>query len=251
MAKSTNALAVVPVVMLAALSVALVLFAPSCDGYEDQTIALANACPMATSLLGSPIARVTWGYQPGTKKGKGSSATFVQDVLVKGTQRSGTIEVNARRLDDVWTIRTALLEADGQTIELTRCGTYTSARLFEKRSMTGQVDATTGSAPVQKGEICHFAIKAEDDFVLCRATVECGAKRFYGETEKLGFNLCGYVATGPSTKALVALDTDRRRGRSEPTLHFDERTKQLQIESMQASPTPAWTVKIGITDTSR
>lgn len=232
------------VVLLVAFLGGLIFFAPSCDGYEQDVVALAKSCPMAVEHLGPTIERDMWGYQPGSSSGRSGNRFVKQDVLLKGNKSSGSVEINALKHSNVWTIRTAVLHVAGKEIELTRCGVYMNYKMPSPRTFQGSVTSTEGGAPVKKGDKCSMTIQSTNDGEECRAQVDCGGKLIYGSTKDLGFNLCGYVATGQSTKALVVLDTDRRLGRSEPTLKYDERTKIAQLESEHTTGDQKWSVSL-------
>jgi len=233
----------VPALAVALGFLFLVFMAPSCNGFEDDTVRLVNACPQATKVLGGTVERRKYGLQTGSssRKRSGGNQWAKQDVLVRGPSGDGVVSVDAMYHSGVWTIRTALLHAGGEAIEVTRCGTQTPARLVGTRRFSGRVTGRTGAAPVGDADLCELSVESKNDGELCRAVITCAGKAVYGAKDTLGFNLCGYVATGASTKALVILDEDRRLGRNEPTLRYDERTRIAKLESEQAG---AWSATL-------
>jgi hypothetical protein len=233
----------IALVLAVAGIVLLILFSPSRDGYEDDVLATARACPLAMDALGQPLERRMWGLQTGHASGHSQRRRFVtQDVLVRGPKAEGTITVDAYFHDSRWTVRTAVLRAGSRDIELTRCGWHTPAKLQGKRTITAHVKAATGSAPAAVGQACTMQVERTNDGEECRAVVECAGKAIYGATPQLGYHLCGLVAT-PQGNALVGIDTDRRYSRTEPTMRFDERTGEIALGSEKA---PDWSLTLAM-----
>jgi hypothetical protein len=222
------------------------LFAPSCEGFEDDAITALNACSLAAEALGGKGERVDWGFQLNSSKTKrGQQVRHSKtDVLVRGPKGDGHLDVDAVRVEGLWSLRKAELRVGGRTIEITRCGEATSATLDAPRTFTGKVKETTPSTPAPVGAPCTVQVKHEYDQVVCRAEVECGGQKLYGATPELGFHFCGYVATGRTTKALVALDRDRRRPRDESELWLDERRGRVELVSQKGRDDWALTIEL-------
>lgn len=246
--RSTGAkLWVLYVLGVAALVAGPALFAPSCEGFEDDALKTMNACSLAAEALGGEGKRVDWGLQLNhTKNKKGQKVRHAKtDVLVRGPKGEGRLDVDAVRVDDLWSLRAAVLHVGGRSIEITRCGEATSATLDAPRAFTGRVKEATPTTPAPVGAPCSVRIEHKYDQVVCRAEVECGGQKLYGATPELGFHFCGYVATSRTTKALVALDRDRRKPRDESELWLDERRGRVELVSRQGRDDWALTIELG------
>lgn len=221
---------------------ALILFAPSCDGYEDDVIAMVRACPLAAEALGANPERRRLGIQLGSSSGRGSKRWVKQDVLVRGARAEGTVEVDAHRHQNIWTVRTAVLRAGAgsRPIELTRCGFFSPRKMQGKRMFSGIVKAASQHTSIRPGDACRIEIQRTNDGEECRATVECKGAVLYGSTPENGYNLCGFVETQDRSLALVALDMDRRLSDTEPTLRFDERTGELALATNNGGAGKPW-----------
>jgi hypothetical protein len=240
--KRGSGLAVGGFIVLAALLFFVIGFTPSCQGYEDRVVEMANACPLAVKALGGRIERRTIGWSPSSSSGRGSIRTVGLSIPVRGPKGDGSIDVDGLEFRDERpaALRSAILEVGRQRVDVRHCGAPSAARLWSPRSFSGNVTSARGPAPFAVRDACTVTIAPTKTLFPCRASFTCGGKRVL-DAEGDGYIPCAHVVTGPETSALVGKTTDVDCRCNEPSVDFDERRRSVQVAARDGK----WALSIG------
>lgn len=112
---------VLTVLLVAAFVIVVSQMVPRCGGAYDVAIDRLNNCPAAVDLLGDNISGRT-GVACGSTETHGSGWGHSQWTMpVGGDQGRGSLQWAAERHAGQWTILRAVLEVDGQSVDVLSC----------------------------------------------------------------------------------------------------------------------------------
>jgi hypothetical protein len=198
------------VLLVAAFVIVISQMVPRCGGAYDVAIDRLNNCPAAVDLLGENIGGRA-GISCGSTETHGSGWGHSQWTMpVGGDAASGSFQWAAERHAGQWTILRAVLEVDGQSVDVLSCadaaaiddgsaaadGASTPLREIDVRipkdleALTGAVERrgkvrlAEGVDGVAKGDRCTLFVRPNPAFPAssphnCRILVSCGEHVVY------------------------------------------------------------------------
>lgn len=132
------------VLLVAAFVIVISQLVPRCGGAYDVAIDRLNHCPAAVDLLGENISGRT-GIACGSTETHGSGWGHSQWTMpVGGDAGSGSFQWAAERHAGQWTILRAVLEVDGQSVDVLGCAD--AAAVDEPHAAAPEGDAAPPSA---------------------------------------------------------------------------------------------------------
>ena len=139
------------VLLVAAFVIVISQLVPRCGGAYDVAIDRLNSCPAAVDLLGENIAGRT-GIACGSTETHGSGWGHSQWTMpVGGDHGHGSFQWAAERHAGQWTILRAVLEVDGQSVDVLSCA---DAAAVDSSSAAPAPDA--GSTPPSLAPDVHI-----------------------------------------------------------------------------------------------
>ncbi|MBX7192297.1 MAG: cytochrome c oxidase assembly factor 1 family protein [Sandaracinaceae bacterium] len=212
--------------------------APSCMGFDEPTLRAIEACPQATAILGSPVSEGWMGLSCGNAKTVNDHGRASWTFPVTGPRGSGSVDVQARRRNGVWTLQRGILTTDQGTVDIVNCTAAGAGGTISAVTRTGSVTSVIGQAGVAVGDACTVSVIPTGESQNCRVEVRCGSAALYGATQSTGWLNCGLDATG----AVVAHDTDPTPNGGDPTL--DLRLGEHTVVITDQTQAGSWAVQL-------
>lgn len=237
MARLRNALLGLPMVVLVVLGVgAATPFLATCGGHDEEVTQALLRCPRAVELLGDDAHPAKLGLACGSTKTSGASGNASWNLPYTGSKGRGTVSFRAWKDRDVWELDAAVLEADGETIDLLRCGGPGPARNAggggDGQIVQTNADAATASfdgkvirsnhPTILSGSTCKGTIKRERGATTAAVTVTC----------KGGVGESGGAQPPPGDVALYDGEAGYKMEVGDPSRRDDDR---MEIEDAKTS----------------
>jgi hypothetical protein len=187
--------------------------APSCIGFEEPTLRALEACPIAVSMLGSPITRSAVGMSCGNAETGDTSGEASWQFPVHGSRGSGSVSVDAVENESVWRVRRLELTVGDRTIDALFCGEIATPESVRPMRLNGTATVVVGTSGVAVNDACSIDIRRGEDPFPCRVEVRCGSRVIYG-AGSTGWTQCGPDRQGSFT----VRDRDGTANGGDPTL---------------------------------
>jgi hypothetical protein len=231
-------------VVLAALA-GVFLFgrAGACMGFEEVALQRLNACPLAVSLLGSPIESTFLGLSCGSASTEGSFGKASWMLPVAGPTASGSYKVVMEKRGGPWILLEGYLNAGDQEVDVAQCVLSAGGMgVSERRQQAGTVVSTMGEPPVAKGASCNVVIGPGGGPFGCRIEITCDGKLLYGG-ENRGYLHCRQeLAPDGGLPMVSAQDNETTAVSGDPMLDLRERKGEILVSDQ--SPSGMWGVTI-------
>lgn len=170
-------------VVVVVLGLMLTPFCATCGGHDEALTELMRRCKRATDLLGEDLHPARMGLACGSTEVSGDRGNASWSLAYTGEKGRGSVDFSAEKRLDTWKIQYAVLEVDGETIDLVACapGAPTSgARLAQTNAdgVTGSFDgkvARSSHPTIAVGFTCTGSLARERGSATATVKVTCAA----------------------------------------------------------------------------
>jgi hypothetical protein len=216
---------------------------PSCMGFGDPALVIANQCTAATSVLGTPITQSFVGISCGNAETEDDDGNASWSFPVSGPRGRGTLDVQGIERSGRWQFGSLVLNAGGRSIDLVACASGGTGDLVAvtHREQHGTVSMIVGEPGVATGAACIVTVDPSDGAQSCRVSVVCGERTLYGGGTQ-GYGHCAMDAAG----AISMRDGNPSSVDGDPMIDLRLGAHEVVLDDQNASGT--WLVRIATTD---
>lgn len=231
------------VVIVLVLALMATPFLATCGGADDAVTELVQKCDRATKLLGSDAHPARMGLACGSTKVSGSSGSSAWKLPYTGDAGRGTIAYQAVKHADQWAVVSAVLEVDGESIDLVACapGTVNAVQRLDA-TFDGAVTSSTHEQ-VTAGMVCKGTLARSAGETLAEVVVTCADSATPGETTVVYRGRSEVTADmGGADKGDETMRYADTKGPVNATLEFAGPRGSLRVWS----PSPVWEIVVAL-----